>query len=706
MPKHFSESVAMPAVLQIGWLFVAVCGAVASGQEPAAGNSQNSLPPWTAPEANETARLGATVRRLQQGAFIVGHPQGGHGSAFVISRKYRLLATNAHVADLMQKTGKLFAAMNVTGQRYEVRQVWYHPGVERYLGGTRSMIGRSTDAVNGEVFPLSPDVAVLQLDDAGPDLPVEFSLAPPDQLGDLFGQPIGMLGYPGHDSRWDDKLDSPEATYHTGVISRLTDFRTRTNVPASRLQFVQHTAAGWEGFSGSPLFVADGRVVAINNSTRFVAGSNQRTTQLSQGVRVDCLWELIVYHGLQDRMPQQVDQSLLDVARYSQPDPELDKYRRVLMLTAEADNLIEREEFARAGELCAEALELAPDFPAALDVRFKVHQNYMATYQDRGDVSVQTLLEQAQAAVKYAKKYFDAAPSDPRAAVHYAASLNGLAAMYNRAGIHDEDRNVAPRRTALEMLNRLLSVTSLGDELAAEAHGTRALVRMSLGDDAGYADLDEAIRLNPNNHTLFMTRSRVNAALSRRREAEADRRKAEELLTASIAASEAAARATAEFPVAWQTFVSEAGRYRVEFPGMPEPMADEPGELVMKRMLLNDVGGVDYIVAYCDLNETYRARYPTAEDRLKWTRTRTAENSQLLDEKRIEIAGHPALEMQMRNKEGNEYRYRVFPVGDRMYYAMAGGPADNLKPRLGDIRRFLDSLRPQTWGNPAAEPTR
>lgn len=675
------------------FVFVAACGTVASAQEKP-DVASDSLPLWTTPEASDVARLGATVRRLQQGAFIVGHPQAGHGSAFVISRKHRLLATNAHVADLMHKTGKLYAAMNVTGQRYEVRQVWYHPGVERRLGGSQNMIARSTDPDLGNVFPLSPDVAVLQLDEAGPDLPVEFPLALPDQLGDLFGQPIGMLGYPGHDSRWDEKLDSPEATYHTGVISRLTDFRARTNVPAARLQFIQHTAAGWSGFSGSPLFMDDGRVVAINNSTRVVSGSNQRIAQLSQGVRIDCLWELIVYHGLEDRMPQHVDRNLLDVARYSQPDPELEKFRRVLMLTAEADYLVVRQEFSQAVDLCAEALELAPDFPAALDVRFKIHNNYVAVNQDTGKVSVQTLIDQARAAVKYAQKYFDVAPSDPWAAVHYAGALNTLAAAYNRAGIRDEEHGVVPRRKALEMLNRLLSVKSLDDKIRAEAHDTRALVRMSLGDEAGFADLDEAVRLDPDESVHYLTRSRVHAAYGRRREAEADRRKAEELLAASIAASEAEIRKIREFPIAWQTYVSEAGRYRVELPGLPEPMADDVGELVVKRMLLENVGGVDYLVAYSDFNETYRDRYPTPEDRLQWSRARMAENSQILDEKPIEIAGYRGREMQLRNKDGNDYWYRVYPVGDRMYYAVAGGSAANVKVHLDEVRRFLESLRP------------
>jgi hypothetical protein len=220
---------------------------------------------------------------------------------------------------------------------------------------------------------------------------------------------------------------------------------------------------------------------------------------------------------------------------------------------------------------------------------------------------------------------------------------------------------------------------------------------MSLGDASGFADLDEAVRLAPDNYAHYQTRSRVYATLGRRREAEADRRKAAELHAAAVAASKAAEQLTDEFPVAWQTFVSEAGAYRAEFPGVPEPMPDEPGELVLKRMLLSDVNGIDYMASYCDLNETYRTRYPTVEDRLNWNRTRANENFEVRDERRVEVQSRPALEMTMRNKEGSDVLYRVIPVGDRMYYVLAGGSPDAYKAAAGDIRRFVESFQPRNW---------
>lgn len=39
------------------------------------------------------------TRALRKGVFLVGF-SGGHGTAWVISKKHRLLATNAHVADI------------------------------------------------------------------------------------------------------------------------------------------------------------------------------------------------------------------------------------------------------------------------------------------------------------------------------------------------------------------------------------------------------------------------------------------------------------------------------------------------------------------------------------------------------------------------------------------------------------------------------
>jgi hypothetical protein len=115
-----------------------------------------------------------TIKSLKEGILLVGDPETGFGTAFVISRKNRLLATNAHVADVMKDAGRMAGIRNGTSVLYEVDKAWYHPGVRRFKNSQFSV--RSQNPADGDVDPNSPDVAVLHVAD-GPELPVEFSLA-------------------------------------------------------------------------------------------------------------------------------------------------------------------------------------------------------------------------------------------------------------------------------------------------------------------------------------------------------------------------------------------------------------------------------------------------------------------------------------------------------------------------------------------------
>src|SRR5207253_1677651 len=155
---------------------------------------------------------------------------------------------------------------------------------------------RSPDPREGNVDPMSPDVAVLQLGADGPELPYEMTMATPEELKTLFAQPAAILGFPGHDTSWPALGEKALATYHEGVISRLTDFRFSTSAPEPEQQFLQYTMATWGGFSGSPVYLPNGHVVALHNMARYVPGRGGEVKSIPHGVRVDCLWELLVHH--------------------------------------------------------------------------------------------------------------------------------------------------------------------------------------------------------------------------------------------------------------------------------------------------------------------------------------------------------------------------------------------------------------------------
>src|SRR5205085_1261535 len=148
----------------------------------------------------------------------------GHGTAWVVSKEHRLLVTNAHVADIMHPGGTMEAMLNGTSHSYTVAKAWYHPGVRRFLERDTSLSVRSADPADGPVDPISPDVAVLQLAAGGPELPAELPMATAGELAELFAQSAGILGFPGYNTGWPAPGRKAAATFHDGVISRLTDF--------------------------------------------------------------------------------------------------------------------------------------------------------------------------------------------------------------------------------------------------------------------------------------------------------------------------------------------------------------------------------------------------------------------------------------------------------------------------------------------------
>jgi hypothetical protein len=133
------------------------------------------LPNWAKPAA--TALLGQiseAARALREAILLAGYPGVSQGISFVISKKHRLIVTNAHVADIMNMAdGKLVAMKNRTTTVYKVINRWYPPGVIRRLDG---LPVRSMKPEDGSVDPTSSDLAVLQLEE-GAELPMEAELA-------------------------------------------------------------------------------------------------------------------------------------------------------------------------------------------------------------------------------------------------------------------------------------------------------------------------------------------------------------------------------------------------------------------------------------------------------------------------------------------------------------------------------------------------
>jgi hypothetical protein len=243
---------------------------------------------------DEIERLVAAAGRVKPALMYVGHPKGDSATAFVISRKHRLLATNAHVAEIIEEAGPLVALRNGSHVSYTVDRVWYHRDYARARDEGGFIRSRGRWVPYRDI--LSPDLAVLHLADGGPEIEAECELARAVESIDLASRPVGLLGFSGP---WPQAGHPMEAVFKTGTVSLLTDFGPRRDATAC-WKMVDFTAPGNIGDSGGPVFLGDGRVIAIFAWIRNVTGQDDKqwSAGSAAGIRIDARWELLDHHGL------------------------------------------------------------------------------------------------------------------------------------------------------------------------------------------------------------------------------------------------------------------------------------------------------------------------------------------------------------------------------------------------------------------------
>ena len=156
----------------------------------------------------------------------------------------------------------------------------------------------------GDIF--SSDVALLRPFEGTIPAYYRVPLASSSAVRRLrIGTPIGTLGFPGElqFNSWTDLY--PVATFKNGTVSaiRMPDESSRYSVSGAYI--VQHNLDLTGGTSGSPIFTAEGEVVAVNNSgiealALTLGGDPVRVSQgsLGFGIRADKIQELLDQAGV------------------------------------------------------------------------------------------------------------------------------------------------------------------------------------------------------------------------------------------------------------------------------------------------------------------------------------------------------------------------------------------------------------------------
>jgi len=210
-------------------------------------------------------RLQQVARSYEAGVGLVLSRSGGmehRGTAWAVAP--HLFATNAHVAinvvqSLKERSTPYVAINKRPDQRFRVKEVYLHPA---YLRGDVGIKGQdpATDPY---------DVAILVIEGTAE---VTLKMASKEKLDTLdSGHRVAFVGFPmeglsagGYDPQ------NPVAIMQSGIITAVTDFWLAKSSYENR-RLVQHNLPTVGGSSGSPIFDADGEVIAVLSSGNMIA---------------------------------------------------------------------------------------------------------------------------------------------------------------------------------------------------------------------------------------------------------------------------------------------------------------------------------------------------------------------------------------------------------------------------------------------------
>jgi hypothetical protein len=248
----------------------------------------------------------AIIAKYQKSVFLVDEVDAGGGSrggatAWVVQMPdgSKAFATNAHVgeilADARKKGFRLVVRSPVAPYtEFEIKDALIHPAYAAFNAMVDDANKKASTGALREV-QLSPAYDVALLIPARQDgIPDALPLAKDVTLRALHaGQPVAFIGYPAENLVAFD-TNAPTPTSQVGIITSLrTFFLTNDGGPT---QLIEDSLPSAGGASGSPIFDANGNVVALLSGGNNITSKNGRIPNaalVNFAQRVDLLVELM-----------------------------------------------------------------------------------------------------------------------------------------------------------------------------------------------------------------------------------------------------------------------------------------------------------------------------------------------------------------------------------------------------------------------------
>jgi len=250
------------------------------------------------------AKIRAAVAKWQPSVYHVqtrgkGGGRRAGGTAWVVGPD--LLATNAHVAVAFANKGPgetvVCRSNQDPHQDFEVVSITIHPGYAKFaeLLANRSPISGSGGPIS---FIPACDVALMKVKLDGRSLGEPLDLVPADTVKTSLtaGMELGFVGYPSEAMAGGGiNLERPEPTTQLGNLTAVTDYFVGRAAPEEE-QLVQFNMPAAGGASGSPVFNAEGKVIAALNAGNFAMTAQGKRVPIGGvnfGQRVDLVHELL-----------------------------------------------------------------------------------------------------------------------------------------------------------------------------------------------------------------------------------------------------------------------------------------------------------------------------------------------------------------------------------------------------------------------------
>ena len=313
-----------------------------------------------------------------------------------------------------------------------------------------------------------------------------------------------MYGYPAYNTKAEEGQFA-QATFVQGTISRLERLNGHsTDQQVEDRRRVVYAGPNYPGFSGSPIFLSNGRVVVINNAILRL----QDGTKVAYGMRVDALWDMLGHFQLADKIDN-ASETLPEPIFITTQNPQVEKLLTAKKLIASAQEHQRNRNWEAALEDLKQAETTADWYWAVYLTRAKLVDAY---------INVTTLSKEEQAKLYEASRsYFSKA-----AELHYKSfNTHALPILldFARQSINSArfGGNTEVLKEAIKILDdkNVLKV-ALEGENAAYFLALRATVKKDLDLlESALADIDEALRLQPNHQTYLTERDSIVRQLQR-----------------------------------------------------------------------------------------------------------------------------------------------------------------------------------------------